>query len=64
LVQRGLTQSLPIYALFVSKREMEENTGRLPRVDGYDWVLVYDSSAKAAILKLTPKNKQASGSAS
>ncbi len=57
LVQRGLTQSLPIYALFVSKREMEEKTGRLPRVDGYDWVLVDDSSAEAAILKLTPKNE-------
>jgi hypothetical protein len=24
-----------------------------PRVDGYDWVLVDDSNAKAAILKLT-----------
>jgi hypothetical protein len=57
LVQHGLTQSLPIYALFVSKREMEENTGRLPRVDGYDWVLVDDSSTEAAILKLTPKNE-------
>jgi len=54
LVQRGLTQSLPIYALFVSKREMEEKTSRLPRVDGFDWVLVNDSSAEAAILKLTP----------
>ena len=54
MVQRGLSQSLPIYALFVSKREMEEKTGRLPRVDGYDWVLMDDSSAEAAILKLTP----------
>jgi hypothetical protein len=54
LVQRGLTQSLPIYALFVSKREMEEKTSRLPRVDGFDWVLVNDSSAETAILKLTP----------
>jgi 4-amino-4-deoxy-L-arabinose transferase-like glycosyltransferase len=57
LVQLGLTQSLPIYALFVSKREIEEKTGRLPRVDGYDWVLVDDSSVEAAILKLTPKNQ-------
>jgi len=53
LVQRGLTQSLPIYALFVSKQEMQEKTHRLPRVDGYDWHLV-DSSAEAAILRLTP----------
>src|SRR5262249_23440320 len=28
LVQRGLAESLPVYALFVSKQEMEENTGR------------------------------------
>ena len=54
LVQRGLTESLPIYALFVSKREMEEKRSRLPPVDGYDWMLVEDSSAQAAILKLTP----------
>jgi hypothetical protein len=54
LVQRGLSQALPIYVLFVSKREMEEKTSRLPRVDGFDWVLVNDSSAEAAILKLTP----------
>jgi 4-amino-4-deoxy-L-arabinose transferase-like glycosyltransferase len=54
LVQRGLTKSLPIYALFVSKQEMQEKTGRLPRVDGYDWVLIDGSSGEAAILKLTP----------
>jgi len=53
LVQRGLIQSLPIYALFVSTQEMQEKTRRLPRVDGYDWHLV-DSSAEAAILRLAP----------
>jgi hypothetical protein len=53
LVQRGLSHSLPIYALFVSKQEMQEKTGRLPRVDGYDWHPV-DSSAETAILKLSP----------
>jgi hypothetical protein len=54
LVQRGLTQSLPIYALFVSKQEMQEKTSRLPRVEGYDWVVADDSSTEAGILKLTP----------
>src|SRR5215471_8830482 len=53
LVQGGLAQSLPIYALFVSKQEMQEKTGRLPRVDGYDWHPI-DSSAETAILKLSP----------
>ena len=56
LVQRGLSQSLPIYALFVSKQEMQEKTGRLPRVDGYDWLLADDSSGEAAILKLAPSS--------
>jgi 4-amino-4-deoxy-L-arabinose transferase-like glycosyltransferase len=55
LVQGGLSQSLPIYALFVSKQEMQEKTRRLPRVDGYDWNLV-DSSAEAAILRLAPSS--------
>ena len=53
LVQRGLIQSLPIYALFVSKEEMQEKANRLPHVNGYDWVLADDSSSEAAILKLT-----------
>jgi hypothetical protein len=54
LMQRGLTESLPIYALFVSKQEMQEKTSRLPRMNGYDWVEADDSSTEAAILKLTP----------
>ena len=54
LVERGLTQSLPIYALFVSKQEMQEKTSRLPRLNGYDWLEADDSSTEAGILKLTP----------
>jgi hypothetical protein len=54
LVKRTLGESRPIYALFVSQKEMEQKASRLPHLDGYDWVLVNDSSAGAAILKLTP----------
>jgi hypothetical protein len=54
LVQRGLTESLPIYALFVSKQEMQEKMSRLPRVNGYDWTETDDSSIEPGILKLTP----------
>ena len=57
LVERGLAQALPIYALFVSKQEMEAKTVRLPHVDGYGWVLAEDPSAEAAILKLIPNNE-------
>jgi len=33
---------------------MEEKMVRLPHVDGYEWVLAEDSTAEAAILKLSP----------
>ncbi|PYK66166.1 MAG: hypothetical protein DME50_06360, partial [Verrucomicrobia bacterium] len=54
LVRRGLAQSLPVYALFVSREEMEEKAARLPQVDGYAWVLAENPTAEAAILKLSP----------
>jgi Chitobiase/beta-hexosaminidase C-terminal domain len=37
LVKRGLKQSLPIYALFVSQDEVDEEASRLPELDGYEW---------------------------
>jgi hypothetical protein len=55
LAELGLQQSIPVYALFVSKQEMEEKIGRLPQVDGFEWVPVEDPTAEAFILKLTPK---------
>jgi 4-amino-4-deoxy-L-arabinose transferase-like glycosyltransferase len=54
LVRRGLAQSLPVYALFVSREEMEEKATRLPQVDGYAWILAENPTAEAAILKLSP----------
>ena len=39
LVKGGLDQSRPVYALFVSKKEMEEKAARLPQIEGYEWVL-------------------------
>ncbi len=54
LVKRGLEQSRPVYALFVSRKEMEEKAARLPQVDGYRWVLADDLPAKAVVLTLSP----------
>jgi hypothetical protein len=54
LVKRGLQENRAVYALFVSRREMEEKMVRLPHVDGYEWVLAEDPTAEAAILKLSP----------
>jgi hypothetical protein len=55
LVKRALGQSSPVYALFVSKKEMDEKAGRLPQIDGYEWVVAENLPTKAVILKLTPK---------
>jgi hypothetical protein len=55
LVTRALGQSRPVYALFVSPKEMEEKAARLPQVDGYEWVLADNLPAKAVALKLSPK---------
>ena len=63
LVNRGLQQSHTVYALFVSRQEMEEKMVRLPHVDDYEWVLAEDPTAEAAILKLSPRSKGVDGSA-
>jgi hypothetical protein len=55
LVKHALDQWRPVYALFVSKKEMEEKAVRLPQVDGYAWVVAENVPAKAVILKLSPK---------
>jgi hypothetical protein len=57
LVKRGLAQSLPVYALFVSREEMEEKAMRLPQVDGYKWVVAENVPSEAVILKLSPRSQ-------
>ena len=52
-VERGLEQSLPVYALFVSQDQMTAQQSRLPNVSGYEWRILNDSNDKVAILKLT-----------
>jgi hypothetical protein len=54
LVEHGLQENEPVYALFVSRQERDEKMVRLPHVDGYEWVLAEDPTAEAAILKLSP----------
>jgi hypothetical protein len=53
LIKRGLDQSLPVYALFVSQREMSEQQSRLPALPGYQWAILA-SSTEAVILELAP----------
>ena len=54
LVERGLEQSVPVYALFVSRDEMTAKQSRLPTVPGYEWHLVDNFRGNVAILKLAP----------
>jgi hypothetical protein len=54
LVQHALEQSRPVYALFVSQKEMAINQSRLPALPGYEWHILNNSLAKGAILKLAP----------
>jgi hypothetical protein len=51
----ALGQSRPVYALFVSQKEMDEKAVRLPQIDGYEWAVAENLPAKPVILKLSPK---------
>ena len=55
LVKRALGESRPVYALFVSQKEMEEKAMRLPQIDSYAWVVAENLPAEAVVLKLSPK---------
>jgi hypothetical protein len=57
LAKRGLNQGYPVYALFVSRKEMIEKNERLPKLDQHQWTVAEGSCGDAVILKLTPENK-------
>jgi hypothetical protein len=53
VVEHGLEQSVPVYALFISRDDAATNQSRLPTVPGYEWRILNNSRGNAAILKLT-----------
>jgi hypothetical protein len=53
LVEHGLQQSIPVYALFVSRDEVATKQSRLPNVAGYKWQTLNNADRNAIILKLT-----------
>ena len=53
LVERGLQQSLPVYALFSSQDDAATEQSRLPNATGYEWRVLNNSDDRTAILKLT-----------
>ena len=54
LVRRSLAQPLPVYALFISQKEMNEKASRLPKLDAYEWIPAEGSTKGAVVLKLSP----------
>ncbi|PYL08719.1 MAG: hypothetical protein DME33_06505 [Verrucomicrobia bacterium] len=53
LAELNLRRSIPVYALFVSIKELDEKASRLPNVPGYHWMPVEDTTGEAVILRLT-----------
>jgi len=51
VVRQGLSQSSPVYALFVSPDEMQKSTVRLPKLKGYHWSEV-KSQSRLIVLQL------------
>jgi hypothetical protein len=53
LVQSGLDHAIPVYALLLPSKDIDQNIRRLPSIQGYSWKLSEKSNARAVILKLT-----------
>jgi hypothetical protein len=53
LAELSLHRSIPVYALFVSIKELDEKASRLPNVPGYHWMPAEDTTGEAVILRLT-----------
>ena len=53
LAELNLGQSIPVYALFISTKELDEKASRLPNVPGYRWVPAEDTTNAAVVLRLT-----------
>ena len=53
LAELDLHRSIPVYALFISTKELDEKASRLPNVPGYRWVPAEDITNGAVILRLT-----------
>jgi hypothetical protein len=63
LVEYGLKQSIPVYALFVSHDQAAKEQSRLPIIAGHEWRVLKNSSGGAAILQLTAPERSAAESA-
>jgi hypothetical protein len=53
LVQRGLGQATPVYALLLPSKDVDQSVQRLPLIDGYSWKRSEKSNTRAVIMTLT-----------
>jgi hypothetical protein len=53
LVQSGLDHAIPVYALLLPSKDVDQDIKRLPSIQGYSWKQSEKSNTRAVILKLT-----------
>jgi 4-amino-4-deoxy-L-arabinose transferase-like glycosyltransferase len=53
LIQSGLEHAIPVYALLVPSKHLDQDVQRLPEIQGYSWKRSEESSSRAVILTLT-----------
>ncbi len=53
LAQSGLDHAIPVYALFLPSRDINQDLKRLPLIQGYSWKLSKKSDTRAVVMTLT-----------
>jgi len=53
LAQSGLDHAIPVYALFLPSRDINQDVKRLPLIKGFSWELSKKSDARAVVMTLT-----------
>jgi hypothetical protein len=53
LVQNGLGQATPVYALLLPSKDVDQDVKRLPLIQGYSWKRSEKSDTRAVIMTLT-----------
>src|SRR6266481_2673553 len=53
LVQRGLDHAIPVYALLLPSKDVDQDIKRLPLIQGYRWKRSEKSNTRAVIMILT-----------
>ena len=54
LVQDALARAIPVYALLLPSKHLEQDLQRLPSIEGYSWKRGTPSQISAVIMTLTP----------